>query len=60
MFDPQVKPKVKNYIRLLEVQDRTIPRPEMEEFRERLANALAGAVPKCSPMPMTTADARPL
>ncbi|GMK54292.1 hypothetical protein CspeluHIS016_0108780 [Cutaneotrichosporon spelunceum] len=42
----RVKDKTKNFIRLLQVQDRAIPRAEVEEFRERLQDALAGSVPR--------------
>ncbi|BEI80049.1 hypothetical protein CcaverHIS002_0105780 [Cutaneotrichosporon cavernicola] len=46
MGSDRVKAKTKNFIQLLQVQDRAIPRAEVDEFRERLQNALAGSVPK--------------
>ncbi|KLT43044.1 Nucleotidyltransferase [Cutaneotrichosporon oleaginosum] len=41
--EPRVKPKVKNFIKLLKVQDRAISRAEVEEYRERLGQALSSA-----------------
>jgi hypothetical protein len=52
-----VKPKIKNYIRLLDVQERSISRPEVEEFRERIATALRSSDSiKCADQRRDAAD----
>ncbi len=54
---PRVKPKIKNYIRLLDVQERSISRPEVEEFRERIATALSSSDSiKCVDQHLDAAD----
>lgn len=44
---PTVKPKVKNYIKLLDVLDRGIPRAEVEEYEKELQAAFKNVLPKC-------------
>lgn len=42
-----VKPKVKNYVKLLDVLNRGVPRAEVDEYREHLAAAFRNSQPKC-------------